>query len=93
MPGKYSYVVVLPFFLRPPRSVSLPDKFYCFKEIHSNLELIQCVVAALGSLLLAFYFNMYKKHSKLAVPLTLAIGVTYTLGFVLTNMAFSQVSH
>ena len=38
------------------------------------------------------WIGVYKQLSKEAAPLIVGIGLSYSLGFILTNMAFSKVT-
>ena len=56
------------------------------------LCLCQCCVAYTISMYISTSMKTYRSLSGPSVILVVSIGVTYTLGFILTNMAFSKVS-
>ena len=56
------------------------------------LCLCQCFVAYIVSMYISTTTKSYKALSGPSAFLVVSVGLTYTLGFVLTNMAFSKVS-
>ncbi len=56
------------------------------------LCLCQCLVACTISMYISKSTNVYKELSGPSISLVVSIGFTYTLGFILTNMAFNKVS-
>lgn len=84
--------LVFVWYLTAVFSVTTSKTILNHKPYPHVLCLCQFMVAYYVSTTLANYHTTFKSVSEASMLLVISIGVTYSLGFILTNMAFSKAS-